>query len=147
VRLVVVAIAAFTGVVALAVLVAGPELMQLAWSEKFTYPRQDLLIVTVGMGLYLSAVTLNAAALAQGQVRRSSLRWVLCAALFVAWILVPLIEDEFLRTEVGFTGAAALLCGLLYAIYARPHERAEDVPDPGSSEELEAQLAAADEAS
>lgn len=144
-RLVVVAIAAFTALVALAVLVAGPELMQLAWSEKFTYPRQDLLIVTAGMGLYLTAVTLNAAAIAQGQVRRASLRWVTCAALFVAWNLVPLVEDEFLRTEVGFTAAATLLCGLLYAIYLRPHGRAEDVPDPGSSQELEAQLAAADE--
>jgi O-antigen/teichoic acid export membrane protein len=145
VRLVVAAVAAFTGVVALAVLVAGPELMQLAWSDKFEYPRQDLLIVTAGMGLYLTAVTLNAAAIAQGQVRRASLRWVLCAALFVAWNLVPLVDDEFLRTEVGFTGAAALLCGLLYAIYLRPVERAEDVPDPRSAQELEAQLAAADE--
>jgi O-antigen/teichoic acid export membrane protein len=147
VRLVIAAIAAFTGAVALAVLVAGPELMQLAWSEKFTYPRDDLLIVTGGMGLYLSAVTLNAAALAQGQVRRASMRWLLCATLFVAWILVPVIEDEFLRTEVGFTGTAALLCALLYAIYLRPQERVEDVPDPGSAEELEARLAAADEAS
>ena len=145
VNLVLAAVAAFTAVVAVAVLIAGPQLMQLAWSKKFTYPRQDLLIVTAGMGLYLSAVTLNAAALAQGQVRRASLRWVLCAVLFVAWNLVPLVADEFLRTEVGFTAAAALLCGLLYAIYLRPHERAEDIPDPGSTQELEARLAAADE--
>ncbi len=145
VRLVVVAVGAFTALVAVVVLIAGPELMQLAWSDKFTYPRQDLLIVTAGMGLYLIAVTLNAAALAQGQVRRASLRWVACAAAFVAWNLVPLIEDEFLRTEVGFTAAAGLLCALLLAIYLRPHERAEDVPASGSTEELEAQLAAADE--
>ena len=145
VTLVLAAVAGFTALVALTVLVAGPELMQLAWSDKFTYPRQDLLIVTAGMGLYLSAVALNAAALAQGQVRRASIRWVLCAVLFVAWNLVPLVDDEFLRTEVGFTAAAALLCGLLYAIYLRPHERAEDVPDPGSAQELEARLAAADE--
>ena len=145
VRLVLLAVAGFTGVVALAVLVAGPELMQLAWSDKFSYPREDLLIVTAGMGLYLMAVTVNAAALAQGQVRRASIRWVICAAAFVVWNLVPLIEDEFLRTEVGFTAAAGLLVSLLWLIYRHPHERAEDVPDPGSTEELEAQLAAADE--
>ena len=123
----------------------SPELMQLAWSDKFEYPRQDLLIVTDGMGLYLAAVTINAAALAQGQVRRAAIRWVVCAAAFVAWVVVPVIEDEFLRTEIGFTGTAGLLVALLWLIYRRPHERAEDVPDPGSTEELEAQLAAADE--
>jgi O-antigen/teichoic acid export membrane protein len=145
VNLVLAGVAAFTALVALAVLVAGPELMQLAWSDKFEYPRQDLLIVTAGMGLYLAAVTINAAALAQGQVRRAAIRWVVCAAAFVAWVVIPVIEDEFLRTEVGFTGAAGILVALLWLIYRRPHERAEDVPDPGSTEELEAQLAAADE--
>jgi O-antigen/teichoic acid export membrane protein len=145
VNLVLAGVAAFTALVALAVLIAGPELMQLAWSDKFEYPRQDLLIVTAGMGLYLAAVTINAAALAQGQVRRAAIRWVLCAAAFVAWVVIPVIDDEFLRTEVGFTAAAGLLVALLWLIYRHPHERAEDVPDPGSTEELEAQLAAADE--
>jgi O-antigen/teichoic acid export membrane protein len=144
IRLVLGAIAAFTAVVAITVLIAGPQLMQLAWSNKFDYPRSDLLIVTLGMGLYLAAVTLNAAALAQGQVRRASLRWIACAAGFVAWNLVPLIEP-FTRVEVGFTLTAATLLGLLYAIYSRPIERAEDLLGPGSTHELEAQLAAADE--
>jgi O-antigen/teichoic acid export membrane protein len=144
IRLVLGAIAAFTAVVAITVLIAGPQLMQLAWSNKFDYPRSDLLIVTLGMGLYLAAVTLNAAALAQGQVRRASLRWIACAAGFVAWNLVPLI-DPFTRVEVGFTLTAATLLGLLYAIYSRPIERAEDLLGPGSTHELEAQLAAADE--
>jgi hypothetical protein len=35
---------------------------------------------------------------------------------------------------------------MLYAIYRKPVSRAEDVPDPGSSEELEALVATADEA-
>ena len=147
IRLVIAAIAVFTAAVALALAVAGPELMQLAWSDKFTYPREDLLIVTAGMGLYLSAVTINAAVLAQGQVRRSASRWIACAVLFVAWNLVPLIDDVFLRTEVGFTAAAALLCGLLYRLYAHPVAVPEDVPESGSPQELETRLAAADELS
>jgi O-antigen/teichoic acid export membrane protein len=145
VRFVLLAIGAFTAVVALAVLVAGPALMQLAFSKKFTYDRIGLLLVTTGMGLYLSAVTVNQACLAQGQVRRASGRWISCAAFFIAWNFLPLIGDEFRRVEIGFAATAGLLLGLLYAIYLRPIERAEDVPQAGSTEELEAQLAAADE--
>jgi O-antigen/teichoic acid export membrane protein len=145
VRMVLAAIAAFTAVVALAVLVAGPQLMQLAFSDKFSYDRAGLLLVTLGMGLYLSSVTVNQACLAQGQVRRAAARWALCAAFFVAWCFLGPIGDEFRRVEVGFAAAALLLLGLLFAIYRRPHERPEDVPAAGSSEELEARLAAADE--
>jgi O-antigen/teichoic acid export membrane protein len=146
VRLTVLAVAAFTGAVALAVLIAGPQLMQIAFGDKFEYDRAGLLIVTAGMGLYLAAVTINQACLAQGQVRRASVRWIACAVFFVGWCLVPLIDNEFRRVEIGFTLTAGVLLGLLYVIYLRPHERPEDVPDPGSSEELEGLVAAADEA-
>jgi len=145
VRMVLLAIAAFTAVVALAVLAAGPQLMQLAFSDKFSYDRAGLLLVTAGMGLYLSSVTVNQACLAQGQVRRASLRWVGCAAFFVAWCFAAPIAEEFRRVEVGFAISALLLLGLLTLIYRRPHERAEDVPAAGSTEELEARLAAIDE--
>ena len=146
VRLTVGAICAFAAVVGLAVLTAGPELMQLAFGEKFEYDRAGLLIVTAGMGVYLSAVTLNQAALAQGQVRRAAVCWVGCALAFVGWNLLPFL-DEFRRVEVGFAGAAALLSGLLYAVYRLPRARLEDVVQPGSPQEIEARLAAADEAS
>ena len=140
------AIAAFAGSVALVVAVAGPQLMQLAFGEKFTYDRAGLLIVTAGMGLYLCAATLNQAAVAQGQVRRAAVCWVACAIGFVVWNLLPVL-DEFRRVEVGFTAAAGVLASLLYLLYRHPQARAEDVPAPDSPEELEARLAAADEAS
>jgi O-antigen/teichoic acid export membrane protein len=146
IRMVILGVAAFTGAVALAVLALGPQLMHLAFGEKFDYDRLGLLIVTAGMGLYLSAVTINQACLAQGQVRRASLRWIGCAVFFVAWCLVPVIGDEFRRVEIGFTLTAGALLAILYVIYRRPVERPEDVPDPGSSEELEGLVAAADEA-
>ncbi len=145
VRMVLLAVAAFTAIAALAVLIAGPQLMQLAFSKKFEYDREGLLLVTLGMGLYLSSVTVNQACIAQGQVRRASLRWVGCAAAFVAWNFLPLVGDEFRRVEIGFALAAGLLLALLYLIYRNPHERAGDVPEAGSAEELEAQLAAIDE--
>jgi O-antigen/teichoic acid export membrane protein len=146
IRMVLLAIAAFTAAVALAVLAFGPQLMQLAFGDKFDYDRLGLLIVTAGMGLYLSAVTINQACLAQGQVRRASVFWVLCAAFFVAWCVAPVIDDEFRRVEIGFTVTAGALLTMLYVIYRRPVERPEDVPDPGSTEELEGWVAAADEA-
>jgi O-antigen/teichoic acid export membrane protein len=147
VRLVLLAIAGFTALVALCVLVAGPQLMQLAFSDKFSYDRAGLLLVTLGMGLYLCSVTVNQACLAQGQVRRASASWIACAAVFVGWCLLPVVGDEFRRVELGFAAAAGLLLILLYGIYRTPHERIEDVPRAGSSEELEARLAAIDEGS
>jgi len=145
VRMVLAAIAAFTAAAALAFLIAGPQLMQLAFSKKFTYDRAGLLLVSVGMGLYLSSVTVNQACIAQGQVRRAAVRWIACASLFIAWNFVPLVGDEFRRVEIGFMLAAGVLFSLLYWVYRRPHERAEDVPEPGSGEELEVRVAMLDE--
>jgi O-antigen/teichoic acid export membrane protein len=145
VRGVLLGIAAFTAFTGLVVLIAGPKLMQIAFSAKFTYDRPGLLLVTLGMGLYLASVTLNQACLAQGQVRRAAARWLGCAAFFIAWNFVPLVSDEFRRVEIGFALTAGVLFALLYLVYRRPHERAEDVPQAGSPEELEARLAAIDE--
>jgi O-antigen/teichoic acid export membrane protein len=145
VRVTLAAIAGFTAVIAAAMLIAGPDLMQLAFGENHSYEREDLLIVTAGMGLYLSAATLNQAALAQGQVRRAASCWIGSALAFVAWTALPLLDDEFLRVEVGYLGAAALLCSLLYVLYRTPGAAVR--VKPGSTEELELQLAAADEGS
>jgi O-antigen/teichoic acid export membrane protein len=145
VRMVLLGLAGFTAVMALAIVIAGPQLMQLAFSGKFDYDRTGLLLVAAGTGLYLSSVTVNQACVAQGQVRRAAARWIACAALFIAWNFVPLVGDEFRRVEIGFALAAAALLAMLYLIYRRPHERTEDVPAPGSPEELELRLAAVDE--
>ena len=143
VRVTILAIAGFAALVGIAMLIAGPELMQIAFGDKFTYDRADLLIVTAGMGLYLCAATLNQAALAKGQVRQAAVCWIACAIVFLAWTAVPIVSDEFIRVEVGYLGAAALLCAALYVLYKRPV--VTPAVKPGSTEELELQLAAADE--
>ena len=139
------AIAGFAAIAMVVVALVGPTLMQLAFGENFDYDRAGLLIVTAGMGLYLCAATLNQAAVAQGQVRRAAVCWVACAVGFVAWNLLPVL-DAFRRVEVGFTAAAGVLALLLFLLYRHPHVRPEDVPAPDSPEEVEARLAAADEA-
>jgi O-antigen/teichoic acid export membrane protein len=146
VRVTILAIACFAGLVALAMLIAGPELMQIAFGKNHSYERLDLVIVSVGMGLYLSAATLNQAALAKGQVRRASFCWIGCAVLFVVWTLVPLVDNDFHRVEIGYLGAATALCSLLYWLYRQPLLRREVRVEPGSTEEMELQLASADEA-
>lgn len=145
VRGVLLGIVAFTALAALAFLIAGPQMMQLAFSNKFEYDRPGLLLVTLGMGLYLASVTVNQACLAQGQVRRAAVRWISCAAFFILWNFLPIVSDEFRRVEIGFALTAGVLFALLYLVYRRPHGRLEDIPREGSSEELELRLASIDE--
>jgi O-antigen/teichoic acid export membrane protein len=137
-------IGGFAAAVTVGVLAVGPQAMQIAFGDDHTYDRGGLAIVAVGMGFYLSAVTLNQAALAQGQARRAAVCWVACAAAFIVFNLIQPL-DPFRTVEVGFTGCAALLSGMLYLLYRAPRPVAEDAIKPGSGRELEAQLAAADE--
>ena len=117
--------------VAVVVLLAGPELMQLAFGDSYIYDRAGLLIVTAAMGFHLVSLTLNQAALAQGQARRAAIRWGICAVGFIGWCFVPVFE-VVRRVEIGFAGAAVLLCGLLYLLYVAPRSWPGDrvVPDP-----------------
>ncbi len=145
VRMVLLAVLGFTAFTALVVVIAGPELMQLAFSDKFTYYRSDLLIVTAGMGLYLAAVTVNQACLAQGQARRAGIRWISCAVFFIVWTLLPVISNGSLRVEVGFTLTALILLGSLFLIYRRPREVEADLPLEGTPEQIETKLAGFEE--
>jgi O-antigen/teichoic acid export membrane protein len=138
------AVAGFTAFVAVVVAAAGPTLMQIAFSDRFSYDRAGLLLVTLGMGLYLSATTINQAALAQGRARRAAICWALSAAGFLVWGLLPVLE-EARRIELGFAGAALVLATTLWAVHRAPGT--EPGIAPGSPVEIEARLASADEAS
>jgi hypothetical protein len=97
----------------------GPAIMELAFGGNFDYPRGGLVMVAAGMGFYLSAATLNQAALAHAQARQAAAVWGIAAAAFIAWLLLPGFDDRVLQLEIGYLGAAALLCGMLYALYRR----------------------------
>jgi O-antigen/teichoic acid export membrane protein len=145
IRSVLMGILAFTGLTAIVVLVAGPQLMQLAFSDKFSYARPDLLLVTAGMGFYLAAVTFNQAALAQGQARRASIRWIACAVFFIVWTVLPMIQNVNHRVEIGFTLTALILMSSLYYIYQRPSGPEEGLPLEGTPDEISARLAGLEE--
>jgi O-antigen/teichoic acid export membrane protein len=113
------AIAAFAGAVALALLAIGPFAMDVLFGSDADYGRVGLAVLAVAMGLHLAAGTLNQAALARDRAAAAAVAWTIAAALFVVWMVVALVDDELLRTEVGYAGAAALLCGLLWALDRR----------------------------
>src|SRR5215212_1082949 len=113
------AVAAFAGSVALVMLVAGPLVMDLLFGGDFDYERGGLVLVSLGMGLYLSAATLNQALLARARAARAAACWLVTAGGFVVFLLALDAGDRVLQVEAGFLGAALVLCGLLYALYRR----------------------------
>jgi O-antigen/teichoic acid export membrane protein len=119
IRITILAIAGFAGAVAIGLLLIGPAVMDIVFGSDANYGRVGLAVIALGMGFHLCAGTFNQAALARGRDRAAAGAWLVAAALFVAWMLVPLVDDQLLRAEVGYAGAAALLCGMLAALYAR----------------------------
>jgi O-antigen/teichoic acid export membrane protein len=117
VNLTLTAIAAFAACVALVMLAVGPLVMDLVFGGDFDYKRGGLVLVSLGMGLYLAAATLNQALLAHGRAVQAATAWVACAAAFALFLLLAEFDDRVLQVQVGFLGAAALLCALLHTIY------------------------------
>jgi O-antigen/teichoic acid export membrane protein len=145
VRTTVVACLAFGGLTVIGVLAVGPQAMKLLFGDDFVYDRGGLACVAAGMGLYLAATTVNQAVLAQGRSRLAATCWAISATFFVAFLLIfriPVVRE----VEVAFLITAVLLSGLLYLVYRMPLAKGEEAVQPGSTEELELRLAAADEA-
>ena len=113
------AIAAFAACVALLMLAVGPLLMDVVFGGDFDYERGGLVLVSVGMGLYLSAATFNQALLAHGRAPQAAAAWALCAAGFALFLLLVDFDDRILQVELAFVGAAAALSLLLGLLYRR----------------------------
>jgi O-antigen/teichoic acid export membrane protein len=116
-----IAIAGFAAAVALVMLVAGPAVMDLVFGGDADYERGGLVLISLGMGLYLAAATLNQALLARARARAACACWLGSAALFVGFLLLPGFDDPVLQVEAGYAGAALLLSALLYTLYRRSH--------------------------
>jgi O-antigen/teichoic acid export membrane protein len=117
IRITILAIAGFAGAVALGLLAIGPWVMEVLFPSDTDYGRVGLAVIAVGMGLHLTAGTLNQAALARGRAHQAAACWLVAAAAFVVWMVLPVVDDELVRAEVGYAGAAGLLCALLYVLY------------------------------
>jgi O-antigen/teichoic acid export membrane protein len=119
VNLTLTAIAGFAGCVALVMLAAGPQVMDVLFGGDFDYERGGLVLVAIGMGLYLSAATLNQALLAHGLAAHAAACWIASAAGFVLFLLLADFDDRVLQVELAFVAAAALLSAALYTMYRR----------------------------
>jgi O-antigen/teichoic acid export membrane protein len=119
VNLTLTAIAAFAACVALVMLAVGPLVMELVFGGEFDYERGGLVLISLGMGLYLAAATLNQALLAHGRAPHAAAAWAACAAAFALFLLLVDFDDRVLQVELAFLGAAASLCALLHTLYRR----------------------------
>jgi O-antigen/teichoic acid export membrane protein len=134
IRLTILVIAGFAITVAIGLLAVGPFVMKALLGDKgFHYGRFGLAVVGLGMGLHLTAGTLNQAALARGQASLASIAWLVSGALFVLFVALPTISGEVTRVEVGYFTAALVLCGLLLAVYRRGRPATPTAGRPSSS--------------
>jgi O-antigen/teichoic acid export membrane protein len=117
IRITILAIAGFAGAVALGLLVLGPFAMGILFDDAASYGRLGLAAVALGMGAHLAAGTLNQAALARDHAAAAAACWLVAAVAFVGWMLAPIVDDELARAEVGYLGAASLLCVLLALVH------------------------------
>jgi O-antigen/teichoic acid export membrane protein len=133
VRVTVLAIAAFAGAVALGLLAIGPPAMKALFGQSFEYGRVGLALIGLGMGMHLTSGALNQAALARDQARAAAVCWLVAAVAFVAWMLLPLVSEELLRTEIGYLGATSLLALMLATVYRRGAPARQTAPAASAS--------------
>ena len=120
IRITVLAIVAFAGAVAIGLLLIGPFVMEhVLFGQKYSYGRVGLAMIGVGMGLHLISGALNQAALARDRARAAAGCWILAAVAFVIWMVIPVVSEEVLRTEIGYAGATGLLALALTLLYRR----------------------------
>jgi O-antigen/teichoic acid export membrane protein len=119
IRLTLTAIAAFAVTVAIGLFAVGPFALGVLFDVDYDYARGGLALLALGVGCHLAAGTLNQAALARRQAGSAAAAWLCAAALFLGWMFLPVIDDELLRAEVGYLGAAGLLCAVLAVLYRR----------------------------
>jgi len=121
IRVTVLTIAAFAGLVALGLLAIGPWVMELVFGDRegLEFGRWGLAVVGLGMGAHLMAGTLNQALLARGRAWKACAAWALGAGAFVVWMLVGAVDDVLLRAEVGYAACAAVVAVGLLGLYGR----------------------------
>ncbi len=117
VRITILAIAGFALAVTIGLFAVGPPVVSTIFDIDRDIARGGLALVGLGMGFHLVAGTLNQAALARGQARGAAIAWLVSAGAFVIWMLSPVIDDQLLRTEIGYCLATAALSAMLAGVY------------------------------
>jgi O-antigen/teichoic acid export membrane protein len=116
IRVTVLAIAGFAGLVVLGLGLIGPWAMGVLFGGDFDYSRGGLVLVGLGMGFHLTAGTLNQAALARRRGALAAAAWLVAAAAFMLWLLPSPLDDPLLEVELGYCATTALLAVALWLI-------------------------------
>jgi O-antigen/teichoic acid export membrane protein len=116
IRVTILAIAGFAGVVVVALGAIGPWAMGVLFGGDFDYARGGLMLVGLGMGFHLTAGTLNQAALARRRGAQAAAAWLAAAAVFMGWLLLTPLDDQLLAVEIGYCATTALLAVALWII-------------------------------
>jgi O-antigen/teichoic acid export membrane protein len=119
IRITVLAITGFALTVTIGLLAIGPFVMSHLFGQVFPYSRFGLALIGIGMGFHLTAGALNQAALARNRARAAAACWLLCALVFVAWMVIPAVGGQVLRAEIGYAGATVALALMLALVYRR----------------------------
>ena len=93
--------------------------MEHLFGQHYAYDRLGLALIGLGMGLHLASGALNQAALARDRANAAAACWTLSAGAFLVWMLIPAVGNQLLRTEIGYTGATALLALMLTTLYRK----------------------------
>jgi O-antigen/teichoic acid export membrane protein len=133
IRVTVRTIGAFSCLVAVALLLIGPQVMHAVFGDDIDYARGGLAVVALGMGAHLIAGTLNQALLARGRAAEACAAWFAGAVAFVAWMLAGVIDDVLLRAEVGYAGSAAIVAAVMVWLYMRGARRSDAPAQPHRS--------------
>jgi O-antigen/teichoic acid export membrane protein len=134
IRRTVLAILAFAGAVAVGLLLVGPfALRHVFFGQDFHYKGAGLALIGVGMGLHLCSGALNQAALARDRAGAAACCWLVAAALFVGWMVLPAVSEQLLRAEIGYAGAAGLLALALALLYRRGNAAAAQTAPTASA--------------
>jgi O-antigen/teichoic acid export membrane protein len=128
IRITIRAIAAFAAAVALGLLIIGPFVMSHLFGQHYDYNRFGLALIGLGMGMHLTSGALNQAVLARDQARTATICWAVAAVVFVAWMFLPVVGEELLRTEIGYLGATSLLALMLSGVYKRGAHSSRSAP-------------------
>jgi O-antigen/teichoic acid export membrane protein len=115
-RLTVIAIAGFAGIVVIGLAAIGPWAMGVLFGGDYDYGRFGLVLVGIGMGFHLTAGTLNQAALARDRAPAAAASWLACATVFLGWLLLSPLNDQLLEVEVGYCATVAVLAAALWRI-------------------------------
>ncbi len=108
-------VASFSAVLVAGALAVGPAVMRGFFGAGFYASREDLALLSAGIGCYLLAATLSQGVLAWGRARAAGAAWSISAAAFIV-LELTLSGSPLHKVSVAFLGASVIMALLFGSI-------------------------------